>query len=64
MKRLRLKGWVEDLIIFISLYVIMMLSSECYDFKLFVITRIIFLSMLIVNYLILKKYSKLFANKD
>lgn len=59
-KRLILKSWVSNLLITINLIVIMFMGNECDDLKIFLLSKIILMSIFLLNNLILAKYSKLF----
>lgn len=59
MKRIVLKKWVEVVIIFIQVILIMVLGSESDDLKIFIISKLIALLIFGMNSLILFKYSRL-----
>lgn len=59
MKRIVLKKWVEVVIIFIQVLLIMIMASESDDLKVFVISKLIALIIFVINSLILFKYSRL-----
>lgn len=59
MKIIYLKRWVEVVIIFIQVFMVMILASECDDFKIFIISKIIALLIFMFNHFILYKYSRL-----
>lgn len=59
MKRIVLKRWVEVVIIFMQVILIMILGSESDDLKVFVISKLIALIIFVINSLILFKYSRL-----
>lgn len=59
MKRIVLKKWVEVVIIFIQVLLIMIMASESDDLKVFVISKLIALVIFVINSLILFKYSRL-----
>lgn len=57
---MRLKKWVEKLLIGISFIAFMILVSDCENTLLFVISKIISLGVIIVNAIILSKNNELF----
>lgn len=59
MKRIVLKKWVEVVIIFIQVILFMILGSESDDLKIFVISKLIALTIFVMNSLVLFKYSRL-----
>lgn len=63
MKKRYLKGWVEYLLISIQCLLVMLLGSETEDLKLFIISKIIFMIVLLINHLILAKYGKLYESE-
>lgn len=63
MKKRYLKGWVEYLLMTIQCLLIMLLSSETEDLKLFIISKIIFMIVFLINHLILVKYTKLYESE-
>lgn len=63
MKKRYLKGWVEYLLISIQCLLVMLLSSETEDLKLFIISKIIFMIVFLINHLILVKYSRLYESE-
>lgn len=63
MKKRYLKGWVEYLLISIQCLLVMLLGSETEDLKLFIISKIIFMILLLINHLILVKYGKLYESE-
>lgn len=60
MKKRYLKTWVEYSIICIQFLLFLILCSECNNFKIFVISKIITLIIFYINHLILEKYTRLF----
>ena len=60
MKKRYLKKWVEYSIIFIQCILILLLSSEIENLKVFIISKIIILLIFYMNHLILEKYTRLF----
>lgn len=63
MKKRYLKRWVEYLIITIQFLLFMLLGSETEDLKLFIISKIIFLILFLIDHLILVKYSRLYESE-
>ena len=59
MKLLKLKAWLENLIIFIQVIIIILLSSEYVDTLTFLISKIILISLFIINHVVLMKYEKI-----
>lgn len=59
MKKRYLKKWVEYNIIFIQCILIILLSAETENLKVFIISKIIILLIFYINYLILKNYTRL-----
>lgn len=59
MKKIYLKKWVEVVIIFIQVILFMILGSECEDLKVFIISKLVALTLFIINSMILFKYSRL-----
>ena len=63
MKKRYLKGWVQYLLITIQCLLVMLLGSETEDLKLFIISKIIFMIVFLINHLILVKYSRLYESE-
>ena len=59
MKKIYLKKWVEVVIIFMQVILFMVLGSECEDLKVFIISKLVALTLFIINSMILFKYSRL-----
>ena len=53
-----LKRWVEVVIICIQVILFMVLGGECEDLKIFIISKLIALTLFIINSMILFKYSR------
>lgn len=53
-----LKRWVEVVIIFMQVILFMVLGGECEDLKVFIISKLVALSLFIINSVILFKYSR------
>lgn len=62
MKKRYLKRWVEYLLITIQCLLFMLLGSETEDLKLFIISKIIFMILFLINHLILLKYSRIYES--
>ena len=60
MKKRYLKTWIEYSIICIQFLLFLILCSECNNFKIFVLSKIIALIIFYINHLILEKYTRLF----
>ena len=60
MKKRYLKKWVEYSIIFIQCILIILLSAETENLKVFIISKIVILLIFYINHLILKNYTKLY----
>lgn len=60
MKKRYLKTWVEYSIICIQFLLFLILCSECNNFKIFVISKIIALTIFYINHVILEKYTRSF----
>lgn len=54
-----LKRWVEVVIIFIQVILFMVLGGECEDLKVFIISKLVAVTLFIINSMILFKYSRL-----
>lgn len=63
MKKRYLKGWVEYLLISIQCILVMLLGSETEDLKIFIISKIIFMIVFLINHLILIKYGRLYESE-
>ena len=59
MKKIYLKKWVEVVIIFMQVILFMILGGECEDLKVFIISKLVALTLFIINSMILFKYSRL-----
>ena len=56
---MKFKKWVEILLQFITIIAVVLLAAECDDFKLFVISKLICLSIILINITLLNKYGRL-----
>lgn len=56
---MKFKKWVEILLQFITIIAVFFLAAECDNFKLFVISKLVCLSIILINYNLLKKYGRL-----
>ena len=59
MKKLVFKKWVENLVLFITIIAVFFLAAECENFKLFIISKLICLAIILINITLLKKYGRL-----
>ena len=59
MRRLVFKKWVEILLQCITIIAVFFLAAECDNFKLFVISKLICLAIILINITLLKKYGRL-----
>lgn len=60
MKKRYLKEWVVYLLVIIQMMVLFLLSSDTSNLALFIISKIVLLTIFLINNFILYKYSKLF----
>ena len=51
--------WVEILLLFITIIAVFFLAAECDDFKLFVISKLICLTIILINYNLLKNMGEI-----
>lgn len=58
-KRKYLKRWLDYLIIFMQMILILLMAGEVDNLALFFISKLVFLGLFIINHLILVKYSKI-----
>ena len=56
---MKFKKCVEILLQCITIIAVFFLAAECDDFKLFVISKLICLSIILINITLLKKYGRL-----
>lgn len=56
---MKLKRWIERLLIIFEFILIMFLASDCESTKLFISTHLIGLMLLVLNTMILAKYGRL-----
>lgn len=61
---MKLKRWVEYTIVFIQMILIVLLGSEVENTKIFIYSKIIMLIILLINHVILKKYSRLYEEGE
>lgn len=59
MKKVYFKKWVDVVLVFIQMMLIMLLGSEVDNTFIFVVSKIIFLALFILNSYILLKYSRI-----
>ena len=55
---MKFKKWVEILLQFITFIAFIFASAECDDFKLFVISKLICLAIILINITLLNKYGR------
>lgn len=60
MKRIKLKRWVQNLLIIINLLSIMIFASDSNSTTMFITTKILSLIIFIINSYLLYKYTDLF----
>lgn len=60
MKKRYLKKWVEYILLTIQFMLILILGAESDNFIIFLISKLIALTLLFLNHLILVKYTKLY----
>ena len=63
MKKRYLKEWVEYLLLTIQCLLIMLFGSETEDLKLFIISKIIFMIIFLINHLLLVKYGRSYESE-
>lgn len=51
-KQLKLRGWVIGLILIINLFSVFGLASDCNNIFTFIVSKIVFILIFIVNYII------------
>lgn len=59
MKKVYFKKWVDVVLVFIQMMLIMLLGSEVDNTFIFVISKLIFLGLFILNSYLLIKYSRI-----
>ena len=57
--KMKFKKWIEILLQFITIIAVFFLAAECDDFKLFVISKLICLAIILINITLLNKYGRL-----
>lgn len=60
MKKAKLKNWVVNLILITQCVLFIFLGAECNNLKIYLLSKIIIFIIMIINHLILYKYSNLF----
>ena len=60
MKKRYLKNWIVNLLFIIQVLLVLLLASDTTNLSLFIISKIIMLTIFLINHFILYKYSKLF----
>ena len=56
---MKFKKWVENLLLLITIIAVFFLAAECENTITFVISKLICLSIILINYNLLKKYGRL-----
>lgn len=64
MKRIYLKKWLTNLILFIQMFLFTMLCSDCESTTLFITSKIVILLIMYMNHLIIKNYTKLYEEGE
>lgn len=59
MKRLYFRKWVDVVLVFIQMMLVILLGSEVDDLSIFVLSKIIFMAIFILNSYLLLKYSRI-----
>ena len=59
MSKMKFKKCVEILLQVITIMAVLFLAADCDDFKLFVISKLICVAIILINYNLLKKYGRL-----
>lgn len=60
MKKIYLKKWVEYILLTIQFMLILIIGGESNNLSIFTISKLIALTLLFLNHLILVKYTKLY----
>ena len=60
MKKIYLKKWIEYILLTIQFMLILILGAESDNLSVFIISKLIALTLLFLNHLILVKYTKLY----
>lgn len=60
MKKRYLKNWVVNLLFIIQMLLVLLLASDTTNLTLFIISKIIMLTIFLINHFVLCNYSKLF----
>lgn len=58
-KKEQLKWWVEDILIFVIIMLVMIIAGDCEDYEMFVNSKIIAVCVMIPIGLIFNKYGRL-----
>ena len=64
MKRIYLKKWITNLILFIQMFLFTMLGSDCESTCLFITSKIVILLIIYMNHLIIKNYTRLYEDLE
>lgn len=60
MKKRYLKNWVVNLLLVVQVMLVLLLAGDTSNLTIFIISKIILLTIFLINHFILYKYSKLF----
>ena len=60
MKKRYLKKWVVNLLLIVQVMLVLLLAGDTSNLTIFIISKIILLTIFLINHFILYKYSKLF----
>lgn len=63
MKRLRLKKWVINVVVVVSLFLSILLGAECENTTIFILSKIVIMFTLFINYKILYHFTD-FVDKE
>lgn len=63
MKKLKLKKWVEDLLIIVQVIIIILMAGDCESTLYFVISKLILMIVFLIDHSILSKYTDLFKGE-
>lgn len=63
MKKLRLKKWAEKILIAINIIVLILMAFDFQNIGLFIISKVILITIFITNNILLYKYSNLFVEE-
>lgn len=64
MKKLYLKKGIENFIVTCQILIFVLLGSDCENFSLFIISRIILICLFLFNHYIIKNYTRFYEGND